>query len=235
LTPGSEPGAIHHAAPAAGTARRFAYIHGFASGPMTKKGRALAEAFRRHGLELALPDLNIPTFGELTYWGMLAGVDALDARHGEGPWGFVGSSMGGWVAARWAELHPERVAALVLLAPGFDLPERWRQLITAEQLAGWQRQGWIEANDGAGTPDRLHWGFMEDARRQPPFPEPACPTLILHGRRDPVVPIEVSEAYARARPHVELEVLDDDHDLLVSLPTIEARALAWLAGIGAGP
>jgi pimeloyl-ACP methyl ester carboxylesterase len=68
---------------------------------------------------------------------------------------------------------------------------------------------------------------MEDARRQPPFPTPGCPTLVLHGRHDKVVPLTVSEEWARTRPNVELEVLDDDHDLLATLPRIERRALEW--------
>ena len=207
----------------------LAYLHGFASGPASRKGRALAAAFARVGRRLQLPDLNVPSFAELSYAGMLAGVDALDAAAGRPPrWSFIGSSMGGWVAARWAELHPDRVGRLLLLAPGLDLPNRWRQLISAEELAQWSLRGWIEANDGGGVPRRLHWGFMEDARRQPPLPAPTCPVLVLHGRRDDVVPLAVSEAWAAGRPNVTLEVLDDDHDLLVSLPRIEERALSWL-------
>lgn len=210
-------------------AARFAYLHGFASGPASKKGNAFAAALRAAGAEAHLPDLNVPSFERLTYGGMLAGVDALDrAAGGDGaPWGFVGSSMGGWVAARWAELHPERVARLLLLAPGFDLPNRWRALISEEQLRAWERDGWIEATDGSGAPARLHWGFMRDARVQPPWPEPRCPTLILHGRHDTVVPLAVSEEYVRSRPHVQLEVVDDDHDLLRTLPHLLERALEW--------
>ena len=207
---------------------RYAYLHGFSSGPGTRKGRKLTRIFSRRGRTLLLPDLNRPSFGELTYGGMLDAVDHLDAGlHGSGRWCFVGSSMGGWVAARWAELHPDRVRRLVLLAPGFDLPNRWRQLVSAEELQRWEQRGWIEAEDGAGTPTRLHWELMEGARRQPPLPEPRCPTLILHGARDEVVPVEVSRSFARERSRTELEVLEDDHALLDSLPRIAERTLAW--------
>lgn len=215
---------------------RFAYIHGFASGPASKKGNTFAAAFREAGAEFHLPDLNLPSFERLTYTGMLAGVDALDravAVDGR-PWGFVGSSMGGWVAARWAELHPDRVARLLLLAPGFDLPNRWRGLIDEERLRRWEEEGSIAATDGSGADARLHWGFMTDARAQPPWPEPQCPTLVLHGRHDSVVPLAVSEEYARSRPHVTLEAVDDDHDLLRSLPDLLARALEWFGVAPAG-
>lgn len=208
---------------------RYAYLHGFASGPASRKGNALAEAFAERGLELHLPDLNVPSFEALTYRGMLEGVDRLDREHGEDArWRFVGSSMGGWVAARWAEIHPDRVDRLLLLAPGFDLPNRWRDLISPEELASWERRGWIETEDGAGRTVRLRWNLMADARRQPAWPEPVCPVLILHGRRDDTVPFPVSERYADARPHVQLEPLDDDHALLDSLPVIRERALEWL-------
>lgn len=214
---------------------RFAYLHGFSSGPGTRKGRALTGVFSAYGKTLLLPDLNRPSFAELTYAGMLEAVDDLDAGvDGSGRWCFVGSSMGGWVAARWAELHPERVRRLVLLAPGFDLPNRWRQLGSPEELESWERRGWIEAEDGAGNPTRLHWGLMEDARRQPPIPEPRCPVLVLHGARDEVVPVAVSRSFARDRAHVELEVLDDDHSLLDSVPRIAERSLAWF-GVSRDP
>ena len=208
--------------------RSYAYIHGFASGPKTTKGNELAKTFRRRGATLHIPDLNVPSFAEITYRGMLEGVDRLDREAGdEVRWCFIGSSMGGWVAARWAELHPERVDRLLLLAPGFDLPNRWRDLISPEDLDRWESRGWIEAEDGAGVTVHLRWDLMEDARRQPPWPEPECPTLVLHGRRDDVVPVEVSERFAATRPWVELEVLDDDHSLIDSLPRIATRAVEW--------
>lgn len=46
--------------------------------------------------------------------------------------------------------------------------------------------------------------------------EPHCPTLILHGRADDVVPIEGSREFARAHG-AELVELDDDHSLGRSL------------------
>jgi pimeloyl-ACP methyl ester carboxylesterase len=216
---------------------RFAYLHGFASGPWSAKGRLLVDAFAARGTRLHLPDLNLPSFASLSHDAMLAGVDELDASLGagrrlaDGAWGLIGSSMGGWLAARWAELHPERVARLVLLAPGLDLPQRWREVISPAELAAWERRGWIEGPRPGRESIRLHWGFMEEARRQPPLPEPRCPTLILHGSRDTVVPLAVSESFARSRPHVTLEALDDNHDLLVTFPRILARITDWF-GLG---
>jgi ribosomal protein S18 acetylase RimI-like enzyme len=135
--------------------------------------------------------------------------------------------MGGWVAARWAELHPDRVHRLVLLCPGFDLPARWRELYGEEEIGAWRERGWVELPDLDGTPTRVGWALMADALAHPPYPEVPCPTLVLHGRRDEVVPLTTSETYAAGRPQVTLEVLDDDHGLVASLPVLERRVLEW--------
>jgi hypothetical protein len=212
--------------------RRYAYLHGFASGPRSHKGNALARAFAARGLTFHLPDLNRPSFAEITFSGMLAAFDELDAATaGGGAWCLVGSSMGGYTAARWSELHPEAVDRLVLLAPGFELPERWRQALGEEQVAEWRRRGWVEVPDLDGTPTRIGWRLMEDALAQPPYPEVACPTLVLHGRRDDVVPPETTERFAAGRANVTVEWLDDDHALVDSLPLIERRVLDWF-GVG---
>ena len=207
----------------------LAYLHGFASGPMSRKGQALAERLARRGVELRLPDLNRPSFSRLTVTGALEAVDELvesGPRHAA--WRFIGSSFGGYVAARWAELRPERVARLLLLCPGFDLPSRWPDLLGADELARWERDGALLLPDGAGRPTPVHWGFVQDVRRHPPVPEVPCPTRIVHGTRDEVVPVEGSRRYAADRSGVELVEVDDDHALLESLDTIAVQAEAFL-------
>lgn len=209
----------------------LAYLHGFASGPLSKKGQALAARLGRRGVELHLPDLNRPSFGELTVTGALEAVDRMVAAGPpEALWRFVGSSFGGYVATRWAELRPDRVDRLLLLCPGFDLPARWLHLLGAEEFARWERDGRLVLPDGAGRPTPVHWGFVQDARRHPPFPEAPCPTRIVHGTRDEVVPVEGSRRYAARRPHVELVEVDDDHALLEVMETIAGEVEHFLLG-----
>lgn len=210
-----------------------AYLHGFASGPLSKKGVLLAERLRSRGVELRLPDLNRPSFSRLTVTGALEAVDELvgsaEASGGvEGRWRFVGSSFGGYVAARWAELHPERVARLLLLCPGFDLLTRWPEILGREVFERWERDGVIPLADGAGRMTPVHWGFIEDARRHPPFPDVPCPTRLVHGTRDEVVPVETSRRYAAGRPHVTLREVDDDHGLLASVDAVGAEVEGFL-------
>lgn len=216
---------------------RHAYLHGFASSNMATKGQALKRFYEARGLEFHTPDLNAPSFAELSYSAMLERLDAidreLDEREGVEPgtsrWRLIGSSMGGFVAARWACLHPERVDRLLLLCPAFDFVARWPSLIGAQNFERWREQGRFALPDATGKPVEVHFGLVEDAMTHPARPEVPCPTTIIHGTRDTVVPIESSREYAQAHgDRVRLIEVDDDHLLSRSLPTIEAVAEAEL-------
>jgi alpha-beta hydrolase superfamily lysophospholipase len=189
----------------------------------------LARLLASKGVELDLVDLNRPTFSSMTYTEALVAMDELDASvPGGPPWCLSGSSMGGYLAARWAELHPDRVERLVLLCPGFQPTTRWPHILGEEAFARWEREGSLMVPDASGTERPLHWKFVEDARTHPPWPEVSCPTLILHGERDDLVPIEGSRRYAEERPdRVRLVALDDDHYLMSSLDRVGEEILAF--------
>lgn len=206
-----------------------AYLHGFASGPLAKKGQALKAAFAARGESLLTPDLNAPSFAELSMGAMLERLDALDRAEGdEEGWAFVGSSLGGWLAAAWAERHPDRVRRLLLLCPAFDVPARWPDIMPPGAMERWAREGTFMLLDGAGVLRPLHYGFYEEARGLPTHPDVPCEMKIVHGTADDRVPIASSRAYAAAHPNVELIEVDDGHDLLASLERIVALALDWL-------
>ncbi len=203
---------------------RYAHLHGFASSRLSRKGLELRARLEPDGIDLELLELNLPSFETQTYTEILRALDAFDSRTAEGVrLRLTGSSMGGYLAARWAELHPDRVERLFLLCPGFDLPSRWPRLLGEEAMRAWERDGLLEVDDGAGARRPLHWRFVEDSRQHPAFPEVRCPTIILHGSRDEIVPIGQSRDYAAARPHVQLIEVEDDHRLLGSVERIAAE------------
>ena len=54
----------------------------------------------------------------------------------------------------------------------------------------------------------------------PPLPPVAeCPTVVVHGWQDDIVPVDHGLAFARAR-RATLHLVDDDHRLTASLPRI---------------
>lgn len=201
------------------TAPRVLYLHGFASGPRSKKGVAIAEHLARLGLDVHRLDLRAPSLEQLDFEAMVARTrEAIGGPRDRAL--LIGSSLGGYVAAHVAELDP-RVFGLVLLAPAFGFGERWRERLGPDGWAAWLADGWLEVHDHTtGGPTRVHAGFARQMDALPDEPDVAVPTLILHGAGDDVVPIERSRAFARTRRHVRLVELEDGHELIATLPAI---------------
>ena len=86
---------------------RFVYLHGFASGPSSQKARFFRDRFAELGIGLEVPDLAEGKFEQLTISGQLAVMERV-AR--DEPASFIGSSMGGYLAALYAARHAELAA-----------------------------------------------------------------------------------------------------------------------------
>lgn len=216
--------------PTSAPAAHHLYLHGFSSGPASTKARHFRAWFAARGLDLVVPDLNQPDFGHLTFTGALRAIEDAVAPHRDGrPWHVMGSSMGGYLAGYWAQIHADEVAALVMLCPGFELAQRWPALLGPERMAQWRETGWLPFPDVNDTPTPVWWQFCADSLRYPAVPEPRCPTTIVHGTRDETVPIDGSRTYAAARAHVELVEIDDDHGQKASFGVLERAVAARFA------
>lgn len=213
---------------------RYLYLHGFASGPGSKKGVAFAAHLAARGLSLERLDLRVPSFEHLRLSAMIEAAGAAIGGPGDRAV-VIGSSLGGLTAARLAERDP-RVRALVLLAPAFQLAARWRETL-GPALDDWRRAGWREVPDHTtGRPARVDYGFFEEAAAlDAGYPDVAVPTLVLHGAADEVVPIARSRAFAAGRPHVRLVELADGHELVASLPALLAETDRFLAALPPSP
>jgi uncharacterized protein len=207
---------------------RLLYLHGFASGPGSSKGVALARHYEAKGLPVERLDLRVPSMERLRLSEMLEVV----RRAVGGPTDravLMGSSLGGLAAARAAERDP-RVAAVVLLAPAFGFVGTWEERLGPEAWAAWKLEGREVQDYAAGGSVRVDFGFIEDAARLESAgpPRVSVPTLIVHGKDDETVPVRVSRDWARGRPNVRLVETDDGHELKASLPVIMAEADRFL-------
>jgi len=186
---------------------RVVYLHGFASSPLSSKAQFFRRKFAAAGVPLEIPQLDEGRFEALTISGQLR---VIERAVGKQPAILMGSSLGGYLAALYASRHAQ-IERLVLLAPAFQFPHRWRERYSESD---WKREGSIPVfHYGDGRERRLEYQFAEDAARyedEPDFPQPA---LILHGVRDSVVPAGISSAYAARHAGVKLVLLESGHEL----------------------
>ena len=187
------------------------YLHGFASGPASKKARYFRDRLAELGVNLAIPDLADGDFEHLTITGQLKVIER--AANGR-PVSLIGSSLGGYLAALYASRHPE-VERLVLMAPAFSFASRWADSLGPKRVNEWQRTGSMPVfHYSDGRTRELGYQLAEDAANYPDFPSFTQPALIFHGSRDTAVPSFLSEQFALEHPNARVRILDSDHELI---------------------
>lgn len=143
----------------------------------------------------------------------------------------VGFSLGAWLAAQIAIFRPSLVSHLVLVdAAGLRLPEapmaelfiddldELRELLfhdpqdPAVELAmpgsldDPRILNWLRAREATA---RLGWNpYLHDPKLPLHLHRIECPTLVVWGKQDKLIPLAHGEYYARHIPHARLEVLD---------------------------
>jgi pimeloyl-ACP methyl ester carboxylesterase len=199
-----------------------------------------------------------PLEGELSAMRCADVTEAAVAALAPGGAVVVGNSVGGFSAARLALRRPELVKGLVLIdsggfvavsppvrafcslmaRPGFlkaiypTFARRYMRVRTpADRAALATGIATTRADPGLGAVAGLWRSFASpehDLRAQ--APQIAAPTLILHGRRDPVIPLRAAKATAAAIPGAELHVVDTGHVPHTTDPDAVATLLTrWLA------
>jgi pimeloyl-ACP methyl ester carboxylesterase len=205
------------------------YLHGFASSPASSKATFLAAKLTECGAQVRVPDLNEPDFSALTITRMVRlAVDAIDRLRE--PVVLIGSSLGGFVAVQVALQRPQRVSAVVLLAPAVDLSADRIDDLGDRDVEAWRRTGELLVSHHAyGRTVPLRYDFFADAQRYDSLNATlTMPVLVFQGRRDDAVNPDVVEQWAKARPNVELHMLDDDHQLGASLDYIWTNTRRFL-------
>jgi pimeloyl-ACP methyl ester carboxylesterase len=118
----------------------------------------------------------------------LAAIDDLTT----GPLVLVGSSMGGWIACLAALARPERIKALVLIAPAADFTDKLIEPeLDDDARAAIDRDGvWVRPSD-YGDGDPITRQLLQEGRAWSILPGPveiAAPLRVLQGMADLDVP-----------------------------------------------
>src|SRR5262245_381012 len=150
----------------------------------------------------------------------------------------VAFSMGGGVALNLAEIAPRRVASLTMLsAIGVQEMELLGDYRINHGLHGLQLAAlWLLRE---GLP---HMGWLDNARFNVPYARNFYdsdqrplrqilssyqgPMLIVHGRRDMMVPVEAALEHHRLVPQSELHLIDDNHFAVFTHPAILAARVS---------
>lgn len=193
--------------------QQYIYLHGFASSPKSRKAVYLKNRFAQTRITLEIPDLNQGDFTHLTLTRQIEQTAAM-FDNAATPITLIGSSFGGLTAV-WLAQKYSQVQKLVLLAPAFGFPGSWFDRFPQAELEQWQKSGYKNIyHYGEDKLLPLHYEFLADGDRYKRKDlKRSLPTLIIHGKNDDVVPIEVSRNYAATHPTAKLIELDSDHGL----------------------
>jgi esterase/lipase len=194
---------------------QFIYLHGFASGPSSKKALVFKNKFKEIGVSLAVPDLEEGNFKNINLtFQMNILFNLLDKYQNEEVC-LVGSSMGGYLAAIAAQKRTN-VKAIYLMAPGFNFMDRWMKKLglDCEDETSWismipvfhYRYGVTKLISTRIFKDAKNWSNLKLDRE--------IPVRIVHGIHDEVVSVNESRNFIVDRPWASLKELDADHSLL---------------------
>ena len=199
---------------------RYIYLHGFASGPGTRKGQYFKKRLAEEGIPLLIPDLNAGDFSHTTISKQLDVVRHL-IQQADDPVVLLGSSLGGFLAALVAEQVPT-VKGIFMMAPGFDFYARRKQIMGEKALNEWQRRGVLDVfHHHLQKSVPLHYQFVEDARKYDGVSFTRnVPAWIVHGLEDEVVPFDASFRYLRENEQAQLILLHADHGMVEVLPML---------------
>lgn len=208
---------------------KLIYLHGYASGPKSKKGLFFQEKIRSHFKEeLFLADLNQPSF---EYLSMQAQLDYISEYIATTDSLLIASSLGAYIASLLAESFPERVKALILLAPAYDFVKRREVELGEAFLKNWEKEGFVGVEHHYyGEKRKLHYQIMTESKK---FEKSAYKfqqnTLVFHGLKDELVPHQISQKYLGEKSNCQLFYVEDNHSLIDSLPFIWEKSKHFLA------
>jgi len=191
---------------------KYLYLHGWCSSPQSTKAQFFHQRFTECGVELSIPDLNVPDFQTLTLTRQLQQSQALIQDWSEVT--LIGSSFGGLTALLLAEHYPQ-IKRLLLLAPAINFYHHAMRLLGDKQHAQWQADGVLAVpHHGYSEPRLLNYHFLEDlSQYQENHLQRPVPGLVFHGQHDEVIDYADTQNFCASRSYLEFHVLNADHGL----------------------
>lgn len=201
------------------------YVDGFASSQKGEKVLYFRDRFNERGYAFLTFDhrghgSSSGSMRDLTVTRNLEDLDRILASQAKAfkKHILIGSSMGGQTAAWFGAHHPGRIAANLLIAPGFRFLENRKKDLGPEGLEELEIRGEVVVRNEC-LEVTIGKEMLMDAEQYPVeklLPDYKTPTLILHGIKDETVPFEDSVSFTQgssARPLELLLIAGGDHRL----------------------
>ncbi|MGH3328770.1 MAG: alpha/beta fold hydrolase [Streptomycetales bacterium] len=185
-------------------------------------------------------------------------LDLLDAAGLDKPT-VIGTSLGGWLAADLATIEPARVERLVLVgAAGVRAAAPTPDIFTLDpvevaELTWATEDARVPALAQAASLDQnpalferylrnriatahLGWNpYLHDPKLPARLHRVSCPTLLVWGAQDRLLPLEYARRWSELLPDARLEVIDDaGHLPLVEQPEAALDAVQGFLAEGGG-
>ncbi len=220
----------HHLAfmqrPSRKTGPGLVFLPGFRSDMSGTKADALDDLAARHGIGLTRFDYfahgqSSGSFVDGTIGQWLEDIMAVLDQLTYGPQILIGSSMGGWLALLAALARPERISALLLIAPAADFTQKlmWPNLPKHIRDQIMTNGSYAMPSGYSDEPLIFTRQLIEEGRTHLIMDQPInlhCPIRILQGMKDPDVPWDHALALSQVlvTDDVTLTLIKDgDHRL----------------------
>ncbi|MDO8626829.1 MAG: alpha/beta fold hydrolase [Candidatus Diapherotrites archaeon] len=146
----------------------------------------------------------------------------------------IGSSLGGFDSLLFASQN--KIKALVLLAPLSKFVQEINEFVIQGTIAEWKKKGHAYAFPlDYGQKFKINYSFFEDGLSKDVYaivPKISCPTLVIHGSGDAIVPLAQSEKLFNSLAcEKEFLVLDGANHLFTNngfFPRVLEASVNWI-------
>ncbi len=210
--------------------KNILYLHGFASSPTSNKANHILNFLKNKDIKFYVPDLNCGDFTNVTLTKMLNAI--IKSISGiEGKFIIVGSSLGGYLASLYAENTPKPPEKMLLLAPGFNLYNLFRNWLGDTGIKEWELNGFFNFMHYSYKRELpLSYAFYRDLEIHTDIPVIKNISIhIIHGTEDNVVPPSITKKFIKKNPEATVEFVKDTHELPNSIQLILRRIKEMIA------
>ena len=188
---------------------------------LSKRYRVIAPDLRGHGAS--------PWPGPGHVDDFYGDLKKLALQHIEGPFVAMGHSFGGLLSTRLAVEMPDRVGRLILLNSGGHLPRglvfRFLQLFCGH-TDKWTRVHPYSVSCDSRVAQYVLFHTLKEWYAWSLYPQVQCPTLVVLGKYDALVPVSFGERMVKALPQATLKIIQGGgHVCMWESPKL---LLSWL-------